>query len=611
MKDVCGQTGEQDRVAIVVPKRAGATLVFAARELQKYLDKIAGVRCNVVDDSMNVSEPWIALSSPQSPNEQLSKQLGSDKLPAAVSDEYLLKGDNQQLAIAGGSDRAILFGVYDLLERFGCRWFGPLEEHVPQILKFKLPVIDTSSAPVMTWRGLQLIAGSNPAVVDWMAKAKLNVAWPEKYAPNHDLTASSIQLKAAAVPEMIERGMTIFWGGHILPILFPAERYTDHPEYFAQIRGKRLDPALEDVQARWQLCTSNPEVTRILIDNTITFLKNHSWIEVLFLWANDTTQWCECDNCRQLEQQPDKPTAYGGLNRSATYCRLIKLVNEGVQAALPGRRLAFNHYYNLEDLPEDLTLLPARTALSAVDDYRQCSRHAIADADCPKGKRIEPLARAWGPHYENTINWTYYWAWNFMKGLPFARTEKIVQDLRLLRSLGFRGNVDNVTLTPAQMEMYDDRPGLFITEHWRYNLLDFHIYAKACWNPNLEPKSAVADFIENYYGPAAVPMARFWKRLEGMIRAIDRTDEFAVDEAQLGRPEQIHGWLKNIRNLIPNRACWDSMESDLREARHLAARGYQQPLAARYMPYVERIQLLERAVDVWDSTTVESIYPRN
>src|SRR5438552_2206467 len=30
-------------------------------------------------------------------------------------------------------------------------------------------------------RGLELITGSNPAIVDWMAKMRLNVAWPPAY----------------------------------------------------------------------------------------------------------------------------------------------------------------------------------------------------------------------------------------------------------------------------------------------------------------------------------------------------------------------------------------------------------------------------------------------
>jgi len=52
---------------------------------------------------------------------------------------------------------------------------------------------------------------------------------------------------------------------------------------------------------------------------------------------------------------------------------MIKLVHEEVRKALPGRRLAFNHYYNLEELPADLSVLPGERVLSAVDAYRRAA----------------------------------------------------------------------------------------------------------------------------------------------------------------------------------------------------------------------------------------------
>ena len=144
----------------------------------------------------------------------------------------------------------MLFGVYELLTRLGCRFFGPLEENVPVLedAELSIPAMEVSESPTMKWRGLELIAGADPAVVDWMAKVKLNVGWPERYRTNPDLSVSPASMKESAVPEMKQRGMTIFWGGHVIPILFSTEKYSDHPQYFAQIGKKRLDPALRDAQ---------------------------------------------------------------------------------------------------------------------------------------------------------------------------------------------------------------------------------------------------------------------------------------------------------------------------------------------------------------------------
>jgi hypothetical protein len=35
----------------------------------------------------------------------------------------MIRTSGGALYIAGGGDRGVLYGVYDLLERFGCRWF--------------------------------------------------------------------------------------------------------------------------------------------------------------------------------------------------------------------------------------------------------------------------------------------------------------------------------------------------------------------------------------------------------------------------------------------------------------------------------------------------------
>jgi hypothetical protein len=258
----------------VVPSGAGGTMRFAASELQKYVQLMTGVSLSVADDATQVDGPRILLTSATSPNRQCKTMLPSSDLPAADSDAFLIRTTADSLVIAGGTDRAVLYGVYDFLERQGCRWLGPGEDDVPKTDSLVVSSINVSDQPVLRRRVLELISGSTPAIVDWMAKVKLNGAWPETYVPKKDMTVDEAGLKGGAVPEMIERGMTVFWGGHVLPFLFPMEVYQDHPEYFAEINGKRLDPSVA-FQSMAQLCTSNPDVMRILTENTVKFLRNH------------------------------------------------------------------------------------------------------------------------------------------------------------------------------------------------------------------------------------------------------------------------------------------------------------------------------------------------
>jgi hypothetical protein len=563
-------TSGQNRsnVSIVVPNEAGAPLLFAAAELQKYLEQMVGARLEIRRGAL---PGCCILLSAVTAAERARERMG-DNL-AAEPDSFRITVSDGVVELTGGQERAVVFAVYAFLERLGCRWFGPREEHVPKWERLVIPPMTVRETPTLRWRGLELIAGVNGAVVDWMAKARLNAAWPEQYVPNQDLGCSEQSMKNNAVLEMSRRGLSIFWGGHILTTLIPVGKYRDHPEYFALLKGKRLNPDL-DAQDQNQLCVSNPEALRVLSENTVRFLREHPWLEVLFLWGGDTSSWCECENCMTLLPDRNAQTSFGP-DRAALYARMVKAVSESVSKALPGRKIAFNHYYNLENLPTDRTgrvlreLLPAPDVLSAVDDYHQCVRHPFSDAACPGGKRIEPIARMWNPHYRESLSWSYYFAWNFMKGLPVSLVHKMPEDFRFARGLGISGVVDNVTLGPN-------------TLHWQNNVINFYLYAKAAWNPALDVDGTLDDFLRSYYGPAAKEMGEVWRGLEESGRKFGSDPAFQPEDARLADRKVIHGRMRDfadtqpgphgnasahdIRYLIPNGKVFERIMRPLRSA---------------------------------------------
>jgi hypothetical protein len=586
------------QASIILPASSAAPLPFAVKELQKYVEQMTSCRLEIRENPAGEGSIPIFLWDTTSPDQALDGVLGTSPKPIAGTDSYLIKATEGALLIAGGCGRAVLFGVYDLLERLGCRWLGPGEDFLPKRETLEVSSLEISESPIMQWRALELIAGITPSMVDWMAKVRLNGVWPESYTPNADLTANTAAMKSCAIPEITERGLLVMWGGHVLPQLFPESKYgKDRPEYFALIHARRLDPNVE-VSARWQLCTSNPEVTTILCENVIQFLRNHPWIEVLFLWGNDTTEWCECEACRALEPDPDKASPFGGLDRSASYCRMIRFVSDAVHKALPDRKIAFNHYYNLENLPVDqegrilTSVLPEDRVISAFDDYHQCDRHPYSDPGCPRGKRIEPIARVWSPHYRDSVSWTYYFAWNFMMGLPVSMVHKIPEDFRFIRNLGANGVVDNVSLQPDSLYSYNNR-------------LNFYTYARASWNPDLDVETLQKDFIHHYYGAAAEPMEQFWRLMEDSWTRFGLDPAFMPEDVRLADPTLLHGRILDAMNvvtpeaasgsidprfLIPNRKVYEEAAGFLLEAEQSAGDA---------QPYRFRIGILKALIETW------------
>ena len=106
---------------------------------------------------------------------------------------------------------------------------------------------------------------------------------------------------------------------------------------------------------------------------------------------------------------------------------------------------------------------------------------------------------------------------------------KIPDDFRFVRSLGVQGVVDNVSISPVG------------ALPWWYNRLNFYIYGKAAWNPDLDVNAVVEDFIKHYYGPAAEPMKDYWKLTEQATQKFNLDPNFMTDDGSYQTEGEIHG----------------------------------------------------------------------
>ena len=55
------------------------------------------------------------------------------------------------MAIMGGV-RGIIYGVYELLEMLGCRFFTPLCEQIPSVGDIPMPQVDVAQTPILEYR---------------------------------------------------------------------------------------------------------------------------------------------------------------------------------------------------------------------------------------------------------------------------------------------------------------------------------------------------------------------------------------------------------------------------------------------------------------------------
>ena len=144
------------RARIVSPSAESATK-FAASELSRYIEKMTRAKIPVVENDRSTGEVRFEL-------DDAAEGLGFE--------EFKIQTKGRVVAISGGSPRAVLYAVYELLEHFGCGFWSPVNESVPSV---KNLVLDTkwtvASKPAFAWRQVHSQFGYN---TKWKPKARIN-----------------------------------------------------------------------------------------------------------------------------------------------------------------------------------------------------------------------------------------------------------------------------------------------------------------------------------------------------------------------------------------------------------------------------------------------------
>ena len=111
--------------------------MVAARELRCYLGLMTGIAFEIVEDC-DPARKIIAL-----------EQINAD--PELGDEGFRFTSSERGLTISGGK-RGLLYGVYELLERLGCRFFTAKDELVPFTPEPELPSWNETVKPIFEYR---------------------------------------------------------------------------------------------------------------------------------------------------------------------------------------------------------------------------------------------------------------------------------------------------------------------------------------------------------------------------------------------------------------------------------------------------------------------------
>jgi hypothetical protein len=450
--------------AIVLSDKPTPQERYAAGELQLYLEKVAGVKLSIVGDSQ--ASPYLChlIIGKSNLLKKMSIAIDWDSLGL---EGIVIKTVGDDLVLAGNK-RGVMYAVYTFLEDYvGISWLAPDCTVYPK-KAVEISSIDLTYIPPFEYRESFSFLGYD---ADYNLRNKSNGLYTHLEE---------------------ERGGCMVYEGqfcHTFKAIVPADEYfNSHPEYFALVKGKR-DP-------HGQLCLSNPEVTKVVIDNVLTRLKANPGATTVSVSQNDGSGAsygngnCQCEKCLAIDKEEGSP--------SGAILRLVNQVAKAVEKEFPDRNIA------VDTLAYTYSLKPPRFTRPRHNVIVRLCLGLSPPFDGPQNEKNKQALLEWN----RICNRIYVWFYpnNFGHYLqPYPDFRVLKPEIKFYADHGGRGLFANIAY---------DSPGTEFQELRTWLIL------KLMWNPQQDEHVLIDRFLEGYYGKAAPKIREY---IDLMCDAVEKT----------------------------------------------------------------------------------------
>jgi len=478
---------------IVVFKDAPPRTRDAAVTLAEYIEKISGIRPQIVDGEpqpLPERAIWVGF---QPALKKLFPKTGFDfKHP----EEILIAANEKHLVIAGRDrwdpahmeakgrlamktamqqEYGTANAVYTFLqEKLGVRWLWPGEEDV--VKQERIAV-----APSVTRYHPQVRARSGMFT-------KLSLG-DNKEGPD-ELWARFQRVQLDSMDMSGGHGFGDWW-----------EKYgKDHPEYFAAAPdGSRKAIAREPRNTK--LCESNPAVWKQWLADVTERVQRDPLLRVINVSPNDgyTTGHCTCAKCLAWDHPDGEKMEWGfgggvkfqGVSQSDRDVRFANTLARMLKERFPDRELfvQLNAYGFARPAP--IAVVPDdNVIISSVANFSMRSpeeRKTPMQQHAAWAKKAKHLM--WRPNLGSPVGLSW--------GMPDVAMTQAGEDFRFV--------ADNHGI------------GLFFDMfwfHWATQGPHYYALAHLAWNPRADVQAVMDDYYRRAFGPAAADLKAYWQLLE-------------------------------------------------------------------------------------------------
>ncbi|WP_187269520.1 DUF4838 domain-containing protein [Flagellimonas hymeniacidonis] len=368
---------------IVLKKNASESLYKSSVKLQYYLSKISGAQFPIVDElSLDARKKKI--------------YVGNHKTENLKPQQVIIRTENENLYISGGSDQAVKNGIYEFLEKYlACKWYAPGVEKIPPSRTISVSPIDYDYTPEIHTRTVH---------------SKL-------FYENHEF-ADQQKVTYEAFPYYVPTAKV-----HTFHRFMPEEVfYKDHPEYYA-LRGEQRLPT--------QLCLTNDKVLAIVKDSVASFFSKNPEASVISVSQDDNQQYCKCDNCSKVDTSEGSPSG-----------TMIRFVNQ-VAESFPNKTISTLAYQYTRKAPKTHPATNVLITLCSIE----CDRSAPISEKCTD---FADDLIAWGKLTNNIRIWDYTTQFtNFLS--PFPNIYTLQPNIQLFRNNNAKWVFEQHSHNPSEL----------------------------------------------------------------------------------------------------------------------------------------------------------------
>lgn len=465
------------RMEIALPPRPGEVLQFAAGELKKYLLQLSGASFDA--GAATDARAKIALAV----RDTLSE------------DAYTIAVRGGDILLTGGSGRAVLYAVYDFLERLGCAWLAPdfafyqgKAGYFPRARKLAYRSRgDLIERPAFRFRKLDIMGRNSTIedlvrIIDWMPKLRFNTV----IVPFGGSLDRWEKWRKTLIPELRKRGLILELGGHgyqrfLSAVQDSGRLFRQHPAWFG--RDSNCLPVSSE---RMVFNTENPDALHYFIRRVAAYVLAHPEIGLFDLWPPDGAEWSACG-----KELPGP---------SLRQARLANQVDSALRKLGTGVRLEIIAYDRALPPPDPMVLHP--DILVDFCPIDQDFEGQIADTAGENPQYVSAL-EAWQAAFPGEIGIYSYYRKSAWRSLPNVIPHYIQQDLMWYAGRGLKGI--------SCYAYHDD---------WFTYELNHYVLGQTAWNPRVNVDSLVGLFCRGRYGAYAGDAVSVYRFLEQTTRTL-------------------------------------------------------------------------------------------